>query len=77
MDYATVLLLGAMRLVWYGFSGFYVLSSILLNWWSGLATLYNGNNWHIIISKSSCTLRSNPYPLATLFLSDSDFERSH
>jgi len=36
----TVLLLGAVRLVWYSLSGFPVLPNILQNWQSGLASLY-------------------------------------
>jgi len=37
---ATVLLLSAVRLVWYSLSGFSVLPDILQNWQSGLASLY-------------------------------------
>ena len=37
---ATILLLGVVRLVWYSLSGFSVLSNILQNWRSGLASLY-------------------------------------
>jgi len=37
---ATLLLLGAVRLVWYSISGFSVLPNILQNWQSGLAILH-------------------------------------
>ena len=51
---ATVLLLGAARLVWYGFSGFSVLSSVLLNWWLGLASLYRVEQKYLTILQHSC-----------------------
>jgi len=38
---ATVVLLGAVRLVWYSLSGFSVLAIILQNWQSRLASLYS------------------------------------
>ena len=69
---ATVLLLGAMRLVWYGFSGFSVLSSILLNWRSRLASLYSVSQQGMLVyfvtalsgalSKKGHTEAVNPYP---------------
>jgi hypothetical protein len=51
---ATVLLPGTVRLVWYGFSGFSVLSSVLLNWWSGLASLYSVRQKYVTILQHSC-----------------------
>jgi len=49
-----VFLLGTVRLVCYGFSGFSVLSSILLNWWLGLASLYRVQQKYLTIWQHSC-----------------------